>query len=196
MVILRPTKKLSSLLPTVEAVPLCDDTALGDWYVNRIVIDRKPLLLLVSSLSLLPMLLPARDVRGLPGRLGELVAARLQKCGIDARAIDAEQQGMRPVVIGRTVDRSVLGIMVDFAKAVPYYLEPGQWNEGTLEFAEGCLAATPYHSARSADRVIFPEKKAPELLRSKWLAHRPLAAAPPRRRNVPSLRRASPEPKA
>ena len=174
MVILRPTRKLGSLLPTTETVPVCKDTALGDWYVNRIVVDRQPLLLLVSSLSLLPMLLPARDVRGLPGRLCVLVAARLRRCGIDARAIDAEQQAMRPVAIGPTIDRSVLGIMIDFAKAVPHYLEPGQWNEGTLERVEERLAETPCHAAKSADRVIFPDKKAPDLLHSKWLADWPL----------------------
>jgi hypothetical protein len=174
MVILRRTKKLGSLLPSAEAVPVCNDTALGDWYVNRIVVDRRPLLLLVSSTSLLPMLLPARDVRGLPARLGALVAARLRRCGIDARAIAAEQEAMRPVVIGRTVDRSVLGIMVDFAKAVPYHLEPGQWNDDTLALVESRLAETPCHAARSADRVIFPDKSAPDLLRSKWLANGPL----------------------
>jgi len=174
MVILRPTRKLGSLLPVAEDVPVCDDTALGDWYVNRIYVDRQPLLLLVSSVSLLPMLLPARDVRGLPGRLGALVAARLRRCGIDARAIDAEQRAMRPVVVGPTVDRSVVGIMVDFAKAVPYYLEPGQWNDATLELVEARLAETPCRVARSTDRVIFPDKKAPDLLRSKWLADRPL----------------------
>lgn len=174
MVILRPTKKLGSWLPTAASVPVCDDTALGDWYVNRIIVDRQPLLLLVSSVSLLPMLLPARDVRGLPGRLGALVAARLRRCGIDARAIDAEQQAMSPVVVGPTIDRSVLGIMVDFAKAVPYHLEPGQWSEATLELVEARLAETPCHAARSGDRVIFPEKKAPDLLCSKWLANPPL----------------------
>ena len=174
MVILRATKKLGSLLPTAETVPVCHDTALGDWYVNRIVVDRQPLLLLVSSASLLPMLLPARDVRGLPGKLGALVAARLRRCGVDVRAVDAEQQAMDPVVIGPTVDRSVLGIMVDFAKAVPYHLEAGRWNDDTLELVEARLAETPCHAARSADRVIFPEKKAPDLLRSKWLANRPL----------------------
>jgi hypothetical protein len=174
MVILRPTKKLGSLLPMAENVPACGDTALGDWYVNRIVVDRQPLLLLVSSVSLLPILLPARDVRGLPGRLGALVAARLRRCGIDARAIDAEQRAMRPVVVGATVDRSVLGIMADFAKAVPYHLDPGQWNEDTLELVEARLAETPCHAARSADRVIVPETKAPDLLCSKWLANRPL----------------------
>jgi uncharacterized protein DUF6933 len=63
MVILRPTKKLGALLPPEKSVPVSHDTALGDWYVNRIVVDRQPLLLLVSSASLLPLLLPARDVR-------------------------------------------------------------------------------------------------------------------------------------
>ena len=173
MVILRPTMKLRWLLPTPAAVPACTDTALGDWYVNRVVVDRQPLLLLVSSTSLLPMLLRARDVRTLPERLAALVAARLRRCDIDARAIDAEQHAMRSVVIGPTVDRSVLGIMVDFAKAIPYYLEPGQWNEATLELVEERLAETPCHAARSTDRVIFPERKAPDLLRSKWLASTP-----------------------
>jgi hypothetical protein len=178
MVILRPTKKFGSLLPTAETVPVCTDTALGDWYVNRIVVDRKPLLLLVSSTSLLPMLLPARDVRGLPERLGALVAARLRRYRIDAGAIAAEQQAMRPVVIGPTVDRSVLGIMVDFAKAVPYHLEPGKWKEDALEFVEARLAETPCHAGKSGDRVIFPEQKARDLLRAKWLTDRPLQPTP------------------
>jgi hypothetical protein len=149
------------------------DTALGDWYVNRIVVDRQPLLLLVSAASLLPILLPARDVRTLPKRLGALVGARLQRCGIDARAIAAEVQAMGPVVIGPTLDRSVLGIMVDFAKSVPYYLEPGDWNEGTLRLVEERLAETPCHAARAEGSVVFPEQKAPDLLYARWLANKP-----------------------
>ncbi|MEQ1574734.1 MAG: hypothetical protein ABL993_10865 [Vicinamibacterales bacterium] len=81
---------------------------------------------------------------------------------------------MTPVVIGQTVDRSVLGIMVDFAKSVPYHLEPGRWDETTLRFVEERLAETPCHAGRSPDQVVFPERKAPELLRSKWLANTPL----------------------
>ena len=174
MVILRPTRKLSALLPTTDVVPAGSDTALGDWYVNRVVVDRQPLLLLVSSTSLLPILIPARDVRGLPGRLVALVEARLRRCGVDAQAIAAEARAMASVAIGPTVDRSVLGIMVDFAKASPYYLESGLWGEATLRVVEERLAETPCHAARSFDRVIFPEKKAPELLRRKWLAHTPV----------------------
>ena len=174
MVILRPTRKLSSLLPATEVIPTSSDTALGDWYVNRVMVDRQPLLLLVSSTSLLPMLIPARNVRGLPARLAALVEARLRRCGLDDRTIAAETLAMASVAVGPTVDRSVLGIMVDFAKAVPYHLESGQWGETTLRIVEERLAATPCHAALSWDRVIFPEKKAPEVLRAKWLANTPL----------------------
>jgi hypothetical protein len=168
MVILRPTRKLSSLLPAAEIVPTRSDTALGDWYVNRVVVDRRPLLLLVSSTSLLPMLLPARDVRRLPTRLGELVAARLTRLGIEAHTIEAEKQAMAPVIIGLTADRSVLGIMTDFARSLPYYLERGQWSESTLPLAEERLSETPCHAARSANRVIFADRTAPAVLHAKW----------------------------
>jgi hypothetical protein len=171
MVILRPTRKLSSLLPATAVLPVSSDTALGDWYVNRVVVDRQPLLVLVSSTSLLPIVIPARDVRGLPGRLVRLVEARLKRFGVDARIIAAETQAMASVAIGPTVDRSVLGIMVDFAKAVPYHLEPGHWGEGTLQIVEDRLAETPCRAARSFERVIFPEMKAPEILRAKWRAN-------------------------
>ena len=174
MLILRPTKKLRSLLPIAEPEPVGNDTALGDWYVNRLVVDRQPLLLLVSSRSLLPMLLPARDVRALPDRLGGLVEARLRRLGIVTPVIEAEQQAMRPVVIGPTCDRSVLGIMVDFAKAVPYHLEPGRWNEETLRDVEDRLAETPCHASKSYEHVIFPNRKAPELLLAKWQAYMPV----------------------
>lgn len=46
---------------------------------------------------------------------------------------------MANVSIGPTLDRSVLGIMVDFGKAIPFHLEPGRWSEDTLPMvaAEG-----------------------------------------------------------
>src|SRR5262245_16757310 len=104
MVILRPTRKLSSLLPATGIGRSSSDTALGDWYVNRIIVDHQPLLLLVSSASLLSMLAPARDVRNLPVRLADLVEVRLKYLGIDTRAIDAERSAMARVEIAPTVN--------------------------------------------------------------------------------------------
>jgi hypothetical protein len=96
------------------------------------VIARQPLLLLVSKKSLLSILTPARDVRGLPKRLPEAVAARLRRLGIDEAVVAAEVGAMSAVVVGETTDRSVTGQMVDFAKHLTYCLPDNSWNEWDL----------------------------------------------------------------
>ncbi len=171
MVVLRRTRKLRASLPDSGAGLSTSDTALGDWYVNRIVVDRRPLLLLVSSATLLPILIPARDVRTLPDRLAGIVEARLRRCAIEASVIKAEIDAMSSVAVGATIDRSVLGILVDFAKCVPFHLEPGQWEERVLPAVETRLAETPCYASGPDNRVIFPDRRAPEALVSKWLAH-------------------------
>ncbi len=87
MIVLRATQKVLRLLPQSGHSGGASDTALGDWYVNRIVIARQPLVLLVSEKSLLSILTPARDVKGLPERLPEAVAARLRRLGLDEAVI-------------------------------------------------------------------------------------------------------------
>ena len=168
MVTLRPTRKLHSLLPLSSTAPAPSDTALGDWYVNRIVVDRRPLLILVSSTSLIPLLVPAREVRELPQRLPSLVENLLRRHGVAGSIIEAEKDAMIPVIIGPTLDRSVLGIMVDFAKAVPYHLEPGRWDQTSLPDVEDRLAETPCHAGRRFSEVIFPHMKMPEVLHARW----------------------------
>ena len=52
---------------------------LGDWYATLLYVDRKPLILAVSAKTLLPVVLPAKEIRTLPVRLplavGEALAA-------------------------------------------------------------------------------------------------------------------------
>ena len=168
MVVLRATRKLLTSLPVTTPPQTRSDTALGDWYVNRLVVDRRPLLLLVSVSSLLPIVVPARDVRRLPDYLAGLVAARLTRLGIAPRTIALETRAMSPVTIGATVDRSVVGIMVDFAKCLPFYLDPGRCDDRMLPVVEDKLAETPCYAGRSSAHTVFPVVKAPEMLRAKW----------------------------
>jgi len=170
MVVLRATRKVLAGLPDRSAAPGPSDTALGDWYVNRVIVDRRPLLLLVSASSLLPIVMPARDVRRLPERFADVVATRLTRMGVAPRTVALETQAMAPIVIGQTVDRSVVGIMVDFALCLPFHLDPG-WDERTLPSVEDTLAQTPCHASRPFAQVVFPDRKAPELLRAKWDTH-------------------------
>lgn len=144
MVILRATQKVLKTLPESASADDVSNTALGDWYINRITIDRQPLLLLVSSRSRLAILTPARNVKTLPTRINALVSARLRRMGIDEQLIRAEVEAMDVALVGRTLDRSITGQLVDFAKAIPYYIPIGQaGNEAAIHFAEDRLAHTP-----------------------------------------------------
>jgi len=167
MVVLRPTRKLAALLPP-SAISAESDAALGDWYVNRLVVDRRPLLLLVSSASLLSILEPARDVRGLATRLGGIVETRLRRLGLDDRIVAREREAMFPVVLAPTASRSVLGTMVDFAKTVPFCLEPWIWTPEALLLAEDRLAEMPCRLSLGEECVIVPQRRAPELLLARW----------------------------
>ena len=169
MVVLRATQRVLCRLPSAFQDDHESETALGDWYVNRLVVNRRPLMLLVSSRSLLAILTPARDVRMLPERLALLVADRLRRLGIPKGLIDAEVAAMDPVVTAPTRDRSVVGILVDFAHSVPYYLPDGGLDVTKLASVEDRLARTPCHASRRSDEVVFPDTVAPKLLANCWL---------------------------
>lgn len=156
------------MLPVTTETPPAPDSALGDWYANRMVVDRKPLLLLLSSRALLAILLPARDLRTLPSRLGEVVAQRLRRFGMEKELIDAEVAAMGRVHVSKTCDRAVVGIMVDFAKMIPYHLDQGAWDESTLPFVEAKLAGAPCFSGRPGDQAVFPDVATRALISARW----------------------------
>lgn len=168
MVILRATQKVLRSLPVSAGEDDTSDTALGDWYVNRLVVDRQPLLLLVSSTSLLSLLAPARELRTLPERFPGMAAYRLRQLDIELELIGSELEAMHAVRVGPTRDRSVTGALVNFAKDIPYYLPVRAWNTATLHDPEDRLAKTPCRVVGPFKNVIFPERTAPKLLAERW----------------------------
>ena len=168
MVIIRPTQKLRGVLPLTATADVESDTALGDWYVNRIVVDRQPLLLLISAKGMLPLIHPARDVRTLPKRLPTLVASALQRMGVSRALVAAEVAAMSDAVVAPTRDRSVLGILVDIGQTVPFHLAAGQWNDSTLPTVEARIAETPWFTSKSRSAVMFAHDEVPRLLNARW----------------------------
>ncbi len=75
---------------------------------------------------------------------------------------------MAPVHVAKTADRSVVGIMVDFAFAVPHHLRTTTWDETTLPFVEARLAETPCFSGRRATATVWPDRETLALLASRW----------------------------
>lgn len=169
MVILRATRKVLRTLPESAGDADVSDTALGDWYANRITVDHQPLLLLVSSKSRLSMLAPARNVKTLPNRIGTMLAVRLERLGVDEHLIRAEIEAMKVARVGRTRDRSVTGQLVDFAKAIPYYVPIGAAaDDATLRLVEDQLAHTPCLCGRSEADTIWPDRDSARLLAERW----------------------------
>ena len=168
MVVLRATRKVLRALPVSGSDCSKSDTALGDWYVNRLVVDRQPLLLLVSSESLLTLVIPARSVRTLPNRLSALVDARLRRLGVADDLIHAEVAAMDRVCVRPTASRSVVGSMVDFAKSIPYHLSADGWDMTALPLVEEKLAHIPCRVMGRFEDTIWPDRKTCELLTEAW----------------------------
>lgn len=168
MVVLRATRKVLRSLPPPDPVSAKSGGALGDWYANRLVVDRRPLLVLVSSESLLAILISGREVRTLPDRLARVVADRLERLRIDRFVIEAEVTTMAPVRVGGTVDRSVVGSLVEFTRAVPHYLPIKEWNDTTLSFVEARLGETPCRVTGRMEMTLWPAQGARKLLTDRW----------------------------
>jgi hypothetical protein len=87
---------LSGLLRAGAPISGDPDTALGDWYVNRVVVQRQ-----LCSYWKLGVVTPHRDpvagLRSLPDRLATIVAARLHRRYFAADIIKKETHAMNPL---------------------------------------------------------------------------------------------------
>lgn len=114
-------------------------TRLGDWYANLIHVGRLQLVLAVSERSFLPVVLPAAPVATWVPRFRVGVGAMLDALGVPSADIDRELAEMESTAFGRTANRQVTGILVDFAKAIEFYIE----GEPSLLAVALKLAQTP-----------------------------------------------------
>lgn len=162
MIVLRCTAKLLKRLK-IEKEPLKNpgpsNTALGDWYANVVYVERQPLVLTVSEKSLLPLLIPARDLDQLPGHLMRTLIERLQKMELPETVIRQEIARMDPFSYGKTANRSVLGTMNEFASMLKY-ASRSHPDWGLVDMMDW-LGDTPC----SPLGYQFPSEKAEELLR-------------------------------
>src|SRR6266487_5378328 len=124
MVTLRCTQKL---LKRLRVQPLGHTSApsspLGDWYAAPLSVGRTRLIMCVSEVSLLPALVRSQSHVGLIARFGEAVVAVLGRLGIARAHLLAEKQHLAEVIIGKTISRSVLGSMNDFANMARWHIK-------------------------------------------------------------------------
>lgn len=126
MLVVRGTKKLRD---RVKGAPAgADDastTALGDWFVNALF-WRPQVALLVNSRTLLPVFMELAPATTLLERAPAAIEAVLRRHGVDNRFLTAECDAMLEVRIAPTNDRSVLGVMNEFAFHGEWLFKEGQ----------------------------------------------------------------------
>jgi hypothetical protein len=121
VLIVRATKKLRQRLGS--ATPYDGEpstTLLGEWYANLLPWRPQQLILLVNEETLVPVLMPLAP-GATAARIGPEIAAALAAHQAPAAVIDDELSQMRDCRFGPTANRSVVGIMNDFAYLADVY---------------------------------------------------------------------------
>lgn len=121
MLVLRCT---ASLLKSLRVVPAeepapPDTTTLGEWYANTIAVGRQRHVLLLNAASRAVLMVEASPRQTILDRFRERLASFLYTLGVSEDAIRREVEAAHEITIARTVDRSVVGSMVQIAKDLP-----------------------------------------------------------------------------
>jgi hypothetical protein len=156
---LRCTQRLLQRLKRKPATdPPASTTRLGDWYGNLLYVHKKQLALFVSEKSLLPVLIPARELAELPAVLTSAFVELMGAMGAPRNAVEAEVGRMQELSFGPTANRSVLGSMNDMIFAVKFLLSRSP-EKRLIDLAID-LGKTPY----SALKYQYPREVAVKLL--------------------------------
>lgn len=154
MLVVRGTKKLRDRLKASPATDTDMSTGvLGDWFATALF-WRPRVALLVNQRTFVPVLMPLAPAATLLERAPEAIASVLRRHGADEAFIATELAAMGEARIGPTNDRSVVGVMNEFA----FHGEVGWLRRGTdLEDLSVELAGRPIGPLNN--RAGFPDRE-------------------------------------
>ncbi|SAL86300.1 hypothetical protein AWB74_07642 [Caballeronia arvi] len=150
-------KLLNRLKPEVVEVG-SSTTKLGSWYATVLPWERQ-IAMLVNERTLLPVLMPLAPAKNLSTRFPEALAEILAAHGVSHSFIDSEVSEMQVVNYAKTQNRSVIGIMTQFAYLAEQYRAYDKTNE--LIALSLKLAHTPCSPLYKGP--VFPERALKEL---------------------------------
>jgi hypothetical protein len=150
------TKKLLTRVGSpVQDARRGSSTALGDWYAT-VLFWTPQVALFVNEPTLLPVLMPLAPAATLTERFPKALSNMLTAHGVSRSFIDDEVARMDDCRLATTKNRSVVGIMNEFARlAETYRVSPAETDLITLALR---LARTPcgplYNGHISPDREL------------------------------------------
>jgi hypothetical protein len=154
VLVVRGTKTLRDRVKARAAVDGdASTTVLGDWFATALF-WKPQVALLVNQRTFVPVFMPLAPAATLLDRAPDAIASVLRRLGTDESFIEAELEAMREARIAPTNDRSVVGVMNEFA-----FHGEIRWHEGagTLEDLAVDLAGMPLGPLRN--RTGFPDRE-------------------------------------
>ncbi|MBK8202510.1 MAG: hypothetical protein IPK68_09440 [Bdellovibrionales bacterium] len=137
MIIIRPTASLAKRMKIkLQSTDLKSTTKLADWYALDLVLDRKQLILCVSSVSRLAVIMEAAPYATFPQRLCDLVTEVLRAIGVNESSIQEERIQMDEIQLAKTENKSILGSMNEYRFQLEAWNQMGRMNlSDTLEMS-------------------------------------------------------------
>jgi hypothetical protein len=158
MMTLRCTRRLLKWLKVEPSERIAPTTnALGDWYANLLFTRHHRLVFFINERSLLSVLVPVKGMIDIESSLITAVQDLLVHLGFPAESVTRETEKMKPMQVGFTKSRVVLGSMNDMIFQSRFFLE--RHGQDLLKVAER-LSETPCSPLRQG----YPIKVARELL--------------------------------
>lgn len=173
MIIIRPTSTLAKKLKVkLGEDKLASSAQLGDWYAKDFRLGRKHFIMCVSSTTRLGVVLSAAPYQSFNKRLKDGVSHLLKHFKINDKEIQEELDQMDSISWGKTINRSILGTLVDYVKSLEYYpvdyisrfdpLELSIKISGTPCVADGTFPEDELEkifSQRMDNLLVFPQAK-------------------------------------
>jgi len=113
------------------------------------------LVLGVAEHTLLPVLVPGREISTLLPRFRQAVGELLQAIGVPSAAIGHELDAMSEIVIGKTTSRRVLGSLNDFVRLAEPFLDGRSLLQVALRLAEAPCSPIDMEFPRQATLAAF-----------------------------------------
>src|SRR5205823_8043231 len=154
VLIIRATQKLRDRVngPPVQERD-ASTTSLGDWFATALF-WRPHVALLVNQRTLLPVFLELAPAATVLDRVPEAIESVLEGHGIDRGFVAVERDAMRDVRIGPTNDRSVVGVMNEFAFHGKFH-----WQDGRHDFRALSLVMARLPLGPLRDRAGSPDRE-------------------------------------